>query len=122
MIYKIAAASSDGKVINQHYGRTEEFHIIEADSSDRTFWYQETRKTAPVCEQQEHDDKRLKAAADLLGDCDYVLVSRIGEGARYALAENGTWAFELPGLIEDSVQRLFSYIEVQNLFEKEEKG
>ena len=122
MIYKIAAASSDGKVINQHFGRTEEFHIIKADSSDRTYWYQETRKTAPACKQQEHDDWELRTVADLLGDCDYVLVSRIGEGARSALAENGTWAFELPGLIEDSVQRLLSYIEVQNLFKKEERG
>lgn len=115
MNYKIGIASSDGKVVNLHFGRADVFYIVEADSEDMTFRYGESRQTIPVCQGQEHDDDKLLALADLLKDCDYVLVSKIGEGARAALAKNSTWAFELPGFIEDSVKRLLSYVEVQKL-------
>ncbi|WP_077610420.1 NifB/NifX family molybdenum-iron cluster-binding protein [Clostridium sp. Marseille-P2415] len=115
MIYKIAIASSDGKVVNQHFGRAGVFYIVNADSGDMTFIYEESRKTAPVCSGQEHDDAQLKALAAMLRDCDYVLVSRIGYGARAALERDHTEAFELPGYIEDSIRRLLSYVEVRNL-------
>lgn len=115
MKYKIAVASSDGKVVNRHFGRAGIFYILEADSEDMTFTYAESRRTASVCKGQEHDDIQLKALADMLKDCDYILVSRIGAGARAALEQNHTEAFELPGYIEDSIQRLLSYTEVQKL-------
>lgn len=115
MNYKIAIASSDGKVVNQHFGRARVFYIARADSGDMTFTYEESRKAAPVCSGQEHDDAQLVALAAMLGDCDYVLVSRIGYGARAALEQNHIEAFELPGYIEDSIRRLLSYIEVRNL-------
>lgn len=116
MKYKIAIASTDGKVVNQHFGRTEVFYIVEADSKDKGFVYREKRETSPVCKGQDHDDNDLAALAYMLLDCDYVLVSRIGAGARAALKKNGTEVFELPGFIEESIQRLISYIEVQKLF------
>jgi|GEM_PF-4525390 len=49
----------------------------------------------------------------MLKDCDYILVSRIGTGARAALDQNNIEAFELPGYIEDSIRKLLAYIEVQ---------
>jgi predicted Fe-Mo cluster-binding NifX family protein len=113
--YKIAVASTDGKVVNQHFGRAEVFYIVEADSGDMTFTYVESRKTAPICRGQKHDDRQLKFLTAMLEDCDYVLVSRIGAGARAALEQNQTEVFELPGYIEDSVRRLLSYTEVRKL-------
>ena len=115
MKYKIAVASTDGKVINQHFGRAEAFYIVEADSGGMTFTYKESRKTVPVCRGQEHDESQLKAVAAMLEDCDYILVSRIGSGARAALDQNNIEAFELPGFIEDSIRKLLAYIEVQKI-------
>lgn len=115
MKYKIGIASSDGKVVNLHFGKAGVFYIVEADSETMTFHYKERRETNPVCQGQEHDDKELDRLADRLKDCDYVLVSRIGEGARTALFRYSTKAFELPGFIEDSIKRLLSYVEVQKL-------
>lgn len=34
MAYKVAFASSDGKVVNQHFGRTKQFLIVEIDNKD----------------------------------------------------------------------------------------
>lgn len=115
MKYKIAVASTDGKVVNQHFGRAEVFYIVAADSRDMTFTYEESRKTVPLCKGQEHDETQLKALAVLLEDCDYVLVSRIGAGAGAALEQNHIEAFELPGYIEDSIRRLLTYTEVRKL-------
>jgi predicted Fe-Mo cluster-binding NifX family protein len=44
------------------------------------------------------------------------LVSRIGQGAEAALEQKGIKAFEIPGIIEDSVKKLATYIEIQSLF------
>ncbi|HBC98865.1 MAG TPA: dinitrogenase iron-molybdenum cofactor biosynthesis protein [Lachnoclostridium sp.] len=115
MKYKIAVASTDGKVVNQHFGRAEVFYIVEADSGDMTFTYEESRKTVPVCVEQEHDESQLKAVAAMLEDCDYILVNRIGAGARAALDQINIEAFELPGYIEDSIRKLFAFIEVQKI-------
>lgn len=115
MKYKVAVASTDGKVVNQHFGRAEVFYIVEADSGDMTFTYEESRKTVPVCRGQEHDESQLKAMAAMLEDCDYILVSRIGDGARAAMEQNNIEAYELPGYIEDSIRKLLAFIEVQKL-------
>lgn len=116
MEYRIAVASTDGKVVNQHFGRAEQFHILLADG-ETIGRYGESRRTAPLCGGGDHDLVELKKAAELLADCDYLLVSRIGPGARQALMERGIEVFELPGLIEDSLRRLFSYLEVQKLLD-----
>jgi predicted Fe-Mo cluster-binding NifX family protein len=115
MKYKIGIASSDGKVVNLHFGKAGVFYIVEADSETMTFHYKDRREANPVCQGQEHDDKELEGLADQLKDCDYVLVSRIGEGARTALLRYSTQAYELPGFIEDSIKRLLSYVEVQKI-------
>jgi nitrogen fixation protein NifX len=115
MKYKIGIASSDGKVVNLHFGKAEVFYIVEADSETMVFHYKERRETKSVCQGQEHDDAKLYALADRLKDCDYVLVSHIGEGAKAALSSYSTLAFELPGFVEDSIKRLLSYVQVQKL-------
>lgn len=117
MEYRIAVASTDGKVVNQHFGRAEQFHILSADGETMCCRYEESRRTSPLCGGGDHDPGELKKAAELLADCDYLLVSRIGPGARQDLMERGIEVFELPGLIEDSLRRLLSYLEVQKLLD-----
>ena len=34
MSYKVAFASTDGKVVNEHFGRARQFHIVEIDDKD----------------------------------------------------------------------------------------
>ena len=115
MKYRIAIASTDGKVVNQHFGRADTFYIVEADSIDRTYEYRETRKLLPVCEGGYHDDKSLLETVQQLKDCRYVLVSRIGYLAQLVLEQNGIGVFELPGLIPEVIPKLATYIELQVL-------
>lgn len=48
MSYRVAAASTDGKVVNQHFGRAELFHIFEI-SEDEGYRFLESRKVDACC-------------------------------------------------------------------------
>ncbi len=47
MKWKAAVASSDGKVINQHFGRAKEFLIFEITNQE--FQFLELRQNNPAC-------------------------------------------------------------------------
>ncbi|MGN0368659.1 MAG: NifB/NifX family molybdenum-iron cluster-binding protein [Wujia sp.] len=115
-VYKIAVASSDGIVVNNHFGRAKEFYIYEVDEQ-QTLCFLEKRIVKPVCEMGTHDDNRLRENLQRLGDCKYLLVSRIGGGAANMAQSYGIESFEIPGMIEESVKQLIQYIQIQKLFE-----
>ena len=50
----VAVASSDGIVVNNHFGRASKFYIYSFDDSDINF--EEIRELTPVCESGNHDD------------------------------------------------------------------
>lgn len=114
--YQIAVATSDGIVVNQHFGRAEKFRIYGI-GQDRATQLLEERKVVPVCHGGNHDGVQLKESAKNLSDCKYVLVSRIGQGAINALCQEGIIPMELPGMIEESIQKVIAYEEVQNLLD-----
>lgn len=47
-IYKVAVASSDGIVVNQHFGRADTFFIYEVAGTGN-YRFLETRTVTPVC-------------------------------------------------------------------------
>lgn len=106
MKYRAAFASSDGKVVNRHFGRAEKFHIVDIDEEADNFTYVETRTHAPVCVEFEHSDAALAEAAALIGDCRAVFVARIGQGAQEVLKSHGIQGLEMPYSIEDIVDAL----------------
>ena len=107
MAYKIAVASSDGKVINQHFGRATQFLIFVVSNSK--FEYLEILETAPFCNSGEHDENRLLSSAELLVDCRAVLVSQIGNGAAQALRSRGIDPFDIHDFIENALEKLIKY-------------
>lgn len=113
--YKIAVASSDGIVVNRHFGRADAFYIYEVDEGGG-YLLLETRNAAPVCSGGNHDDNELCCNISKLSDCKYVLVSRIGTVAADRAEQAGLIPMELPGTIEESIDRLIAYEKVQNLF------
>lgn len=112
--FRIAVATSDGIVINQHFGRADTFRIYDI-KQDNTIEFKEERVVNPVCQGGVHDDLQMKESVSYLTDCKYVLASRIGQGAINALEQAGINPMELPGVIEESIGRLIAYDEVQAL-------
>lgn len=114
MSYKIAVASSDGKVVNQHFGRAEQFYIVEVDHENR-FRTVGIRKLTPACEGGTHDDGAMERNCKALDDCDYVLVSRIGNGAEQMLEHYGIRAYVIPDMIEEAIKKIIAYVEVNQM-------
>ncbi len=112
---KIAVASSDGIVVNRHFGHAGKFYIYEIADDDAKLV--ETRKVEPVCQGGNHDDRRLSENIDKIGDCKYLLVSKIGYGAAAVAEQRGVIPYEIPGVIEESIQQLLNYIKIKKLFE-----
>ncbi|MCD8010042.1 MAG: dinitrogenase iron-molybdenum cofactor biosynthesis protein [Lachnospiraceae bacterium] len=95
-------ASTDGKVVNQHFGRADRFYIVEFCEKTHTLHLLEERRLAPVCRGGDHEEKSLREQAEQLADCRYVLVSRIGRRAETELERRGIQVFEIPGVIEEA--------------------
>jgi len=114
MSYKIAVASTDGKVVNQHFGKADQFYIIEVDEDNR-YELVELRKLPPVCQGGDHDDDAIQRNVKSLSDCQYVLVSRIGQRAENELEGQGISVYIIPDIIEDALNKLISYVEINNM-------
>ncbi len=70
---KLAIASSDGKVINQHFGKARKFIVIESDGENIKVL--DVRKNKPACGSLEyggHEDNVPDKSISLIGDCDTV--------------------------------------------------
>ena len=116
MSYKIAVASTDGKVVNQHFGRADQFYIIEVHDEGR-YELIELRRLPPVCQGGDHDDDAIQRNVKSLSDCQYVLVSRIGQRAENELEGQGISVYIIPDIIEDALNKLISYVEINNMID-----
>ena len=106
MSYRVAAASIDGKVINQHFGRASQFLIFDIDG--KAFNFVETRENAPPCSLGDHHEDAMGKAVQMLSDCTIVLVSKIGSGAVQALGERGIQSYEIRDFIDKALEKLVS--------------
>lgn len=114
MSYRIGVATSDGIVVNQHFGHAKQFLILDVDENNHRKVV-ENRSTEAVCRGGNHDDTQLEESAKRLSDCDFLLVSRVGPGAANALEQQGIAVYEIPGMIEDSIKKLLAYVQIQKL-------
>lgn len=103
MSYKVAVASSDGKYVNEHFGRAKQFLIFKV--VDQQCEFDELRKNNPPCTGEGHNEDQMSRTVELLEDCKAVLVSQIGAGAVQALSLKGIKPYVLPDFIEDALKR-----------------
>lgn len=115
--FKVAVASTDGIVVNSHFGKAGIFYIYKISSKDDTWELQEKRQVLPVCDGGDHDDARLQDQVKKFWDCKYILVSRIGPGAAQALEQNEIYPLELPGEIPESLEQVIIHEKLQQLLE-----
>lgn len=111
MAIRAAAASTDGKVINCHFGKASNFLIFELRNGE--FQYIETRNIKPCCNRGEHEDSAFENAAKLLADCSIILVSKIGISAADFLESRGFAVYESPFPITQCLKKLAAETEVE---------
>ncbi|MFZ3101935.1 MAG: NifB/NifX family molybdenum-iron cluster-binding protein [Desulfitobacteriaceae bacterium] len=111
MTIKVAVVSSDGKYINEHFGRTKQFLVFEIKDDNYEFY--ELRKNAPPCYGQGHNEDLMLTTIEMLSDCQAILVSQIGQGAIERLALHGIKAYVIPDFIDDALKRLITIMKTE---------
>ncbi|MFV0528235.1 MAG: NifB/NifX family molybdenum-iron cluster-binding protein [Lachnospiraceae bacterium] len=106
MVYKVAAASSDGKVINQHFGQAHRFFVAEIDTDTHTYEWIATREVSPACKTDGHSEEDFKRTLAELYDCKLLLVSRIGPAARAFVEEQGIKVIEVADLAQVCLEKI----------------
>jgi predicted Fe-Mo cluster-binding NifX family protein len=114
---RVAVASSDGRLIDQHFGWATQFYVYDVGRDESTAIELRLRPHSSCggeCDprtEQPHLPDALEATHALLSDCTVVLVSRIGPGPAAFLATRGMRAFELGLPVEQALQRIgLSYL------------
>lgn len=106
MSYRVAFVSTDGKVVNTHFGKATKFHIVEVN--DKDYKYIESRDNVPACSNFEHSEGSMQRAIDNIKDCKAVFAAKIGRGAAAALKENNIEPIEAPYFISDILEKLLN--------------
>lgn len=76
MSIRVAATSSDGKHINQHFGKAQKFLIIDIEDNGE-YQFVELRETPPRCDADDNVKERI---IDMLSDCNVLLTTRLDQG------------------------------------------
>ena len=108
MDYRVAVASSDGIVVNQHFGHADRFHIVELHPEDGTHQYVESRDVQHVCRGHDHNEADFDRVLDALSDVQAILVAKIGQGASEYLESKGMLVYEAPFLIDPVIDKILN--------------
>jgi len=104
---RIAAASTDGKTINEHFGKAAEFFIYEIGKESQTFI--EKRSVTPLNCGSRHTEDGILLTIDTLKDCTAVIAVKAGGAVKRALEINGISVFEKADSIENALNKLAAY-------------
>ncbi len=107
MLFRVAVASNDGKIINQHFGHAKQFLIFDIDDKGN-FEFIELRENVPSCSGGKHSSGSMESTIELIKDVDIVLVSQIGPGASQSLISNGIQPYMMPTYIDEALEKLGS--------------
>ncbi|MDR1643134.1 MAG: radical SAM protein, partial [Clostridiales bacterium] len=104
-----ALASSDGKVVSQHFGHASSFLIVEVDENGWRFVERRSNKTP--CLLGEHDESALNASIDLLSDCGAVFAAKIGPHVKSLLEEHGILPLERAGFADELLDKFSLFLQ-----------
>ncbi len=115
---KLAFASKDGIVVNQHFGHTPAFWIVEINEESKEWYIIGKRENTPSCHGGVHDDSSIHASVDLIGDCHAVFVVQAGNYVHSYLQQRGLQLIEIKGLIQELTEGYLLYLKKHRYFEK----
>ena len=107
--YRIAAASTDGKTINEHFGKASSFLIYDIGKEAPVFI--EKRNVTPLNCESEHTEENLASNVEALKDCTAIVTVKIGGPVRRIFEINGISIFEKTDTIDNALAKLAAYYE-----------
>jgi len=110
---KVAVASMEGVLVNQHLGEASKLLIY--GKKDGMISLLEARDTPAAG----GGFQRWTQLADLLGDCGTLLVSGIGENPKRTLTASGIDIMEIEGVIDEAVRAVIEGQSLKHLIKRE---
>lgn len=90
---RIAIASTDGKMVNEHFGRATRFWIFDVTGDQQSMIM--VRNVEPLSTGDKNhpfDPERMDSVADIIKDCQQVYCTKIGDRPREELEKRGITA------------------------------
>lgn len=117
MTYKIAIATSDKENIDLHFGKVKALAIFEVNEENGTFKLLENRQidfsSIQKVEKSESgcccDSGFVTALVQIVKDCTYFLVAKIGNRPYRLLQENNINCIEAPYAISEAINKVNAY-------------
>ena len=103
---KIAVASTDGKLVDLHFGDADRFLIYEIEDGECKFHEIREKTVMPLNNHQE----RWVASIDLINDCKAVLCNKIGNEPTIELRKLGIKPIQLDCKVKDAVSECSKHL------------
>ena len=103
---KIAVASTDGKIIDLHFGDANRFLIFKIEEGEGKF--QEIREKTQM--HLNNHQERWVASIDLINDCKAVLCSKIGNEPTIELRKLGIKPVQLDCEVKEAVDECSKHL------------
>ncbi|HEY6007878.1 MAG TPA: NifB/NifX family molybdenum-iron cluster-binding protein [Geobacteraceae bacterium] len=104
MTVRVAIATSNGRNVDEHFGRARSFRIYVLENG--SFKLLEGRESVPPCGGSQHDDQAMERLVDMLADCSAVAAAMIGPGAIDALLDRGVLPIALETSVDEALATL----------------
>ncbi|MFH2067060.1 MAG: radical SAM protein [Pseudomonadota bacterium] len=109
---RVAVASMEGVLVNQHLG--EASNLLIYGKKDGQIMLEEAREMPP----KGGGDQRWQRVAEILSDCQVLLVSGVGDNPRQALSQSGIDVYQIEGLIDEAVQGAFEGSDLRHMIRR----
>lgn len=117
MSYKIAVATSDGEIVDTHFGHAGSFLILEVDEETGAFEEVEERNVYAACGGQPNpsedglgcSSEAMEAVAKELDDVEFVLCARSGPKAERVLTRHQIAILDVIMPINHAVKKINQY-------------
>jgi nitrogen fixation protein NifX len=103
---KIAVASTDGKIVDLHFGDADHFLIFKIEEGEGKFQEIREKTVMPLNNHQE----RWVASIDLINDCKAVLCSKIGNEPTVELRKLGIKPIQLDCDVKEAVNECSKHL------------
>ncbi len=103
---KIAVSSTDGKLVDLHFGDANHFLIFKIEEGEGKFHEIREKTAMPLNNHQE----RWIASLDLINDCKVVISSKIGKKPTRELRKLGIKPIQLDCNVKDAVNECSKHL------------
>lgn len=105
---RVAVGSTDGKVVNAHFGKASQFLVF--DITEKAYQFVEVRNNEPSCSNLNEPKGTFEQTLEVLNDCQCVVISQIGRPMIERLKNNGIDAHVIRDFVDDAIVALIDMI------------